>query len=101
MEINELKSAHADCVSAAASAAWRAWWIGVIVVGLCGCSYLLVRFCGPFMDLVTWAWRIDEASVYKIYIVFIAVQKLILLNGLLVCAFLSFLAKRLKAGCKA
>ena len=100
MEINELKSVQANCVCAAASAAWRAWWIGVIVVSLSGCSYLLVRFCGPFMDFVTWAWGIDETSVYKIYIIFVAAQKFVLLNGLIICVFLSLLAKRLKAACK-
>ncbi len=101
MEINELKRARADCVSAAASAAWRGWWIGVIIVGLSGCSFLLVRFSGWFMDFVTGAWGIDEASVRKMYIIFVAAQKFVLLNGLIFCVFLSLLAKRLKAACKA
>jgi len=101
MEINELKSARADCVSAAASAAWRAWGIGLALQVLSGVSYMLFVFNEPFRGLVTSVWGIGDLAAIKVFIVFLSVQKLIIMNGLLICIFLHVLAKRLKAACKA
>ena len=101
MDACELKSVRADCVSAAASAAWRAWGIGLALQVLSSASYLLFVFSEPFRELVIKVWGVDALSARKVFIVFLSIQKLVMTNGLLICVFLHVLAKRLKAGCKA
>jgi hypothetical protein len=101
MEISELKKAHADCVCAAAGAAWRAWGVAVAVTVLTGMMFLAFRFSGACRGLVLYMWGTDYETAHQVLMISIGLLKLIVMLGLLGCIFASGLAKRLRVACQA
>ncbi|NLX58852.1 MAG: hypothetical protein GXY74_07170 [Phycisphaerae bacterium] len=100
MEIDELKKAHADCVGAAAGAAWRTLGVAVAITVLTGLVFLAFRFSEAFRGLLLTVWGTDYETAHQVLMVSVGLMKLIAMVCLLGCVFASSLAKRLRAAYK-